>query len=126
MDETLLQMVEQMGGSDMSEMQKNFAAVEECGGMRKIYCKKKSVWTFLIKLGGMDECDSAAMMYQCGQEKAPNLVANAISSVEFNRSAASQAQNLIMFKIIFMSNLGQSTTTTYKACLFKLWMHFGC
>jgi hypothetical protein len=34
-DESLLQMVEQMGGADMSEMQKNFAAVEECGGMRK-------------------------------------------------------------------------------------------
>ena len=35
MDESLLQMVEKMGGADMSEMQKNFAAVEECGGMRK-------------------------------------------------------------------------------------------
>jgi hypothetical protein len=34
-DETLLQMVEQLGSSDMSEMQKNFAAVETCSEMRK-------------------------------------------------------------------------------------------
>ena len=27
---------------------------------------------------------------ECGQEKAPNLVANAISSVEFNNSAVSR------------------------------------
>jgi hypothetical protein len=33
-DETLLQMVEKLGSSDMSEMQKNFAAVETCSGMR--------------------------------------------------------------------------------------------
>jgi len=38
---------------------------------------------------GMDECDTAAMMYQCGQEKVPNLVANAISAVELNKSAVS-------------------------------------
>jgi hypothetical protein len=44
----------------------------------------------LMNSGGMDECDTAAMMYQCGQEKAPNLVANAISSVEFNNSAVSR------------------------------------
>jgi type III secretion system FlhB-like substrate exporter len=33
---------------------------------------------------GMDECDTIALAYQCGQEKAPELVANAISSVELN------------------------------------------
>jgi hypothetical protein len=40
--------------------------------------------------GGMDECDTAAMIYQCGQEKAPNLVANVISAVEVNSSAVSK------------------------------------
>jgi hypothetical protein len=35
----------------------------------------------------MDECDTAAQIYQCGQEKAPVLVANAISAVEFNSTA---------------------------------------
>jgi hypothetical protein len=38
----------------------------------------------------MDECDTAAMIYQCGQEKAPNLVANVISAVEVNSSAVSK------------------------------------
>jgi hypothetical protein len=30
----------------------------------------------------MDDCDTAALTFQCGQEKAPDLVANAILSVE--------------------------------------------
>lgn len=30
-------MVEQLGSSDMSEMQKNFAAIETCGEMRKTW-----------------------------------------------------------------------------------------
>jgi hypothetical protein len=36
---------------------------------------------------GMDECDTAAMVYQCGQEKAPDFVANAITAVQYNKSA---------------------------------------
>jgi len=35
-------------------------------------------------LEGMGECDTAALAYQCGQEKAPALVANAITAVELN------------------------------------------
>jgi hypothetical protein len=42
-----------------------------------------------INLGGMDECDTAAQIYQCGKEKAPVLVENMISAVEFNRTAVS-------------------------------------
>jgi len=38
---------------------------------------------------GMDECDTAALAYQCGQEKAPALIANAIASVERNTSVVS-------------------------------------
>jgi hypothetical protein len=30
----------------------------------------------------MDECDTAAMIFQCGQEKAPDLVSNVIASIE--------------------------------------------
>jgi hypothetical protein len=37
----------------------------------------------------MDECDTAAQIYQCGREKAPLLVANMISAVEFNQTAVS-------------------------------------
>ena len=35
----------------------------------------------------MDECDTAAQIYQCGQEKAPVLLANAITAIELNKSA---------------------------------------
>jgi hypothetical protein len=37
-------------------------------------------------LGGLDECDSTALIYQCGQREAPNLVSNAIAAVELNAS----------------------------------------
>ena len=40
----------------------------------------------------MDECDTAAQIYQCGQEKAPALVANAISAAEFSSTAVSDIQ----------------------------------
>jgi hypothetical protein len=33
---------------------------------------------------GMDDCDTAALTFQCGQEKAPGLLANAIASVELS------------------------------------------
>ncbi|XP_065338015.1 uncharacterized protein LOC135938328 [Cloeon dipterum] len=35
---------------------------------------------------GMDECDTAALIFQCGQEKAPELVSNIVKVVELNSS----------------------------------------
>jgi len=37
----------------------------------------------------MDECDTAAVILQCGLEKAPDLVSNMVNSVKFNFSAVS-------------------------------------
>jgi len=49
----------------------------------------------------MDECDTAALAYQCGQERAPNLVANAIATMERNTSVVSLSlclqKNIIHF-----------------------------
>jgi hypothetical protein len=94
-DETLLQMVEKLGSSDMSEMQTNFAAIETCSGMRKSRLRTNFILNFCMinETGGMDECDTAAMIYQCGQEKAPNLVANVISAIEVNSSAVSKKKH---------------------------------
>jgi hypothetical protein len=39
----------------------------------------------------MDECDTAAVVFQCGQEQAPDLMANIISAVELNSSSVSFA-----------------------------------
>jgi hypothetical protein len=36
-DESVMNMIEQLGVNDMNEMQKNFAAVETCAGIRKLY-----------------------------------------------------------------------------------------
>jgi hypothetical protein len=35
----------------------------------------------------MDECDTASMVFRCGQENAPELVADIINQVELNSSA---------------------------------------
>lgn len=37
----------------------------------------------------MDECDTASMVFRCGQENAPELVADIINQVELNSSAVS-------------------------------------
>jgi hypothetical protein len=37
----------------------------------------------------MDECDTAAMIYQCGKEQAPDFISNIINTVEVNSSSVS-------------------------------------
>lgn len=118
-DETLIQMVEQLGSSNMEEMQKNFAAVDTCSGIGKTMILQLKECTLLfVTPVGMDECDTAAIMYQCGQEKAPNLVANAISAVELNKSAASDRNqiNFILIKTRIVA-LGFSAAATEKTTL---------
>ncbi|XP_059470942.1 uncharacterized protein LOC132193960 isoform X2 [Neocloeon triangulifer] len=67
--EGLIKMAEMTSTND-ANLQQNLIAVDECA-----------------ELKGKDECDTAALVYQCGQQKAPNLVANVIAAVEFNTSA---------------------------------------
>ncbi|XP_059490127.1 uncharacterized protein LOC132205206 [Neocloeon triangulifer] len=69
-DEGLIKIAEQMSSSNAEELQKNLVAVDNCAHIK-----------------GMDECDTAAQAYQCGQQQAPDLVANAIATVERNISA---------------------------------------
>ncbi|CAB3361886.1 Hypothetical predicted protein [Cloeon dipterum] len=49
--------------------QSNMIAISDCSSQR-----------------GMDECDTAALIFQCGQEKAPELVSNIVKVVELNSS----------------------------------------
>jgi len=61
----------------------------------------------------MDECDTAALAYQCGQEKAPDLVANAIAAVELNTSAVyyfSQFLQILLQTILGRSAFASSAT----------------
>ncbi|XP_059470910.1 uncharacterized protein LOC132193945 [Neocloeon triangulifer] len=67
--EGLIKMAEMTSTND-ANLQQNLIAVDECA-----------------ELKGKDECDTAALVYQCGQQKAPNLVANVIAAVELNASA---------------------------------------
>ncbi|XP_059475015.1 uncharacterized protein LOC132196415 isoform X2 [Neocloeon triangulifer] len=70
-DAKILEMAESLAASSTS-LQQNMAAVSSCRSKK-----------------GMDECDTASLVYQCGQEKAPDLVANIINTVEVNSSAES-------------------------------------
>jgi hypothetical protein len=88
-DETMIQMAETMASNndDLSELQKNLGAVETCSGLSRNPPRVQLIIYFNMQIPeGMDECDTAALVYQCGQEKAPDLVANAISTAEFNSS----------------------------------------
>ncbi|XP_059486862.1 uncharacterized protein LOC132203244 isoform X2 [Neocloeon triangulifer] len=70
-DENLLAMAELLAAkAPPTKLQENLQAVDSCSSIK-----------------GMDECDTAAFVYQCGQDKAPNLVSDIIASVEMNSSA---------------------------------------
>ncbi|XP_065339885.1 uncharacterized protein LOC135939425 [Cloeon dipterum] len=69
-DEQLIKLAETLSPNNNDQLMSDLKAVDECSGLK-----------------GMDECDTAALAYQCGQEKAPNLVANAIKVVELNNTA---------------------------------------
>ncbi|CAB3361884.1 Hypothetical predicted protein [Cloeon dipterum] len=70
-DENILLLAESMANNP-DIMQENMIAVSTCGSKR-----------------GMDECDTASLIFQCGQEKAPEFVANVINTVELNKSSES-------------------------------------
>jgi hypothetical protein len=35
---------------------------------------------------GMDECDTAALLFECGKKNAPDLMAHAISTIDVDAS----------------------------------------
>ncbi|XP_059489302.1 uncharacterized protein LOC132204680 [Neocloeon triangulifer] len=69
-DEGIIKMAEEISGNSSQDLQDNLMAIDSCENIK-----------------GMDECDTAALVYQCGQEKAPDLVASAIATAEQNSSA---------------------------------------
>ncbi|CAB3379169.1 Hypothetical predicted protein [Cloeon dipterum] len=69
-EEQLLKLVEFMSTGDNTQLMSDFKTVDECS-----------------KIQGMDECDTVALVFQCGQEKDPILVKNSMKIVELNDSA---------------------------------------
>ncbi|XP_059472502.1 uncharacterized protein LOC132194920 [Neocloeon triangulifer] len=68
-DETILEMAETLAVSD-TVREENMNAISACGSIK-----------------GMDECDTASLVLQCGLEKAPDLVENILNTVEVNSSS---------------------------------------
>ncbi|CAB3386809.1 Hypothetical predicted protein [Cloeon dipterum] len=73
-DEQLIKLAEILSFNDDAKLMENLEAVDECS-----------------KFKGMDECDTIANVFQCGQEKAPNLVANVINSIEMNSTGVEKS-----------------------------------
>ncbi|XP_065345303.1 uncharacterized protein LOC135942891 [Cloeon dipterum] len=73
-DEQLIKLAETLSPNDDAQLKKNLEAVDECSNSK-----------------GMDECDTIANVFQCGQEKAPNLVANVINSMEMNSTGVEKS-----------------------------------
>ncbi|XP_065348102.1 uncharacterized protein LOC135944810 [Cloeon dipterum] len=69
-DGQLIKLAEILSQNDNEKLMENLKAVDECSNIR-----------------GMNECDMIASVFQCGQEKAPDLVANVIKTVELNDTA---------------------------------------
>ncbi|XP_059487229.1 uncharacterized protein LOC132203444 [Neocloeon triangulifer] len=77
-DENMLMMAELLSPkSQPAKLQDNLEAVDSCSSIK-----------------GMDECDTAALVFQCGQEKAPDFVSDIITSVERNSSAEKSPLNV--------------------------------
>jgi hypothetical protein len=77
---------------------------------------------------GMDECDTIALAYQCGQEKAPDLVANAITSVELNTTLVKLNDSTFegLF-VILLKNVGKITFAANSRRMYhKLSLRFKC
>ena len=103
-DENVLMMAEALSKSDQ-ELQTNFAAISTCSSRSK-YQSNIIKLNFLLPSfafsGGMDECDTAAIIYQCGQEQVPDFMTNIINAVELNSSSVS-LNIFLFFKAIILS-----------------------
>ncbi|XP_059481724.1 uncharacterized protein LOC132200338 [Neocloeon triangulifer] len=61
----ILAIVEKMANGSVDEMKKNFLIMDDCSNSAK----------------GMDECDQAAQLIQCTNDKAPNIVNGVINNI---------------------------------------------
>jgi hypothetical protein len=78
-------MAEMLSPNNIQQLQEDLSAVDLCSQ------KSDHGWKYEFSLTaffteGMDDCDTAALTFQCGQEKAPGVLANAITSVELSSS----------------------------------------
>jgi hypothetical protein len=78
--------MELLVGGDPLELQNGATALDECGNLSKIkYFPSK--YPHCLILEGMDECDTAAVMFDCGKNKAPAMITNMIMAAELNSTA---------------------------------------
>jgi hypothetical protein len=45
---------------------------------------------------GMDECDTAAVMFDCAKNKEPEMISNMIMSAELNSTAVCKQTNIFL------------------------------
>jgi hypothetical protein len=88
-----------VGDDPLNELQSGATVLDECGNLSKIkYFPTK--YTIVLIVEGMDECDTAAVMFDCGKNKAPAMITNMIMAAELNSTAVCEH---FIFLLVSMS-----------------------
>jgi hypothetical protein len=80
--------MEQIVGEDpLDEFQTGAAAMDECANIGEInmHCFSESAQVVIVE--GMDECDTAAVKFNCAKNKEPEMITNMIMNSELNSTA---------------------------------------
>jgi hypothetical protein len=85
-DEKLIKMAEIFAQDDV-QLQEDYTAINSCSQLSYFFFKIVFCSINLNFAEGMDECDTVALIFQCGQERAPVFTFNAIRTIELSSSA---------------------------------------
>jgi hypothetical protein len=108
-----------VGEDPLNQLQSGAAAVDECGNLGR----QKSriiLRVYLIKLTnsvGMDECDTATVMFDCAKNKEPAMISSMIMNAELNFTAVEQINQTKL--IIIHCNINYRRTVLFR----KIWAY---
>ncbi|CAB3372989.1 Hypothetical predicted protein [Cloeon dipterum] len=78
----VLAILEKLAVGNLEDLKKNLMIVDECSNSS----------------GGMDECDKAAQMIKCTNEKAPDVLMNVVNEMERSISQSESAQEIALLR----------------------------
>jgi hypothetical protein len=81
--------MEQIFGDDpLNELQAGAAAMDACGNIGRIIMQfSPRTYSSSIYAEGMDECDTAAVKFDCAKNKEPEMISSMIMNAELNSTA---------------------------------------
>jgi hypothetical protein len=76
-----------LGDDPNDELQNGATALDECGNLSMKHKNILHAITQCLIVEGMDECDTAAVMFDCAKNKEPAMITNMIMASELNSTA---------------------------------------